>query len=358
MMIRTFLAIFVALVAGTALAQKPAKKVIEWGWDEPDTKFIRENIEMMEKYPFDGLVFHVNSSKSGNFTWEMWGGRKYALDEFQHSIDNLQATNFRRFTDRFLRVNVTPGTTDWFDDQAWKAVLNNFSVAAQVARRGGCKGFMFDVEQYNNQLFDYAKQKHRDSKTFEEYKAKVRERGRKWMAEVNHHFPNITILLTFGYRIAQPPDGKERSASHYGLLADFMDGMLEACSEQTKIVDAWEYSYPYKKLSKFEEAYKTIKETSAQWTAKPEKYQRHVEAGFGIWMDCRWKQEGWDLDDFSGNHFTPAEFETAVRAALEVSDEYVWIYTEQARWWTSERLPLNYVTALKKARTKADSGNN
>ena len=119
MTIRTLLASCVILFAGTGLAQEPAKKVIEWGWDEPDTKFIRENIETMEQQPFDGLVFHVNSSKGGNFTWEMWGSRKFDLDEFQHSIDNLKATNFQRFTDRFLRVNVTPGTTDWFDDEAW-----------------------------------------------------------------------------------------------------------------------------------------------------------------------------------------------------------------------------------------------
>jgi hypothetical protein len=28
-------------------AQQP-KKLIEWGWDEPDTKFIRQNVEEME----------------------------------------------------------------------------------------------------------------------------------------------------------------------------------------------------------------------------------------------------------------------------------------------------------------------
>jgi len=149
MIIRTVLVTCIVCIAGISLAEQPAKKVIEWGWDEPDTKFIRENIGTMEQHSFDGLIFHVNSSKGGNFTWEMWGGRKYDLGEFQHATENLKATNFQRFTDRFLRVNVTPGTTEWFDDEAWKVVLNNFGVAAQVAKQGGCKGFMFDVEQYN-----------------------------------------------------------------------------------------------------------------------------------------------------------------------------------------------------------------
>jgi hypothetical protein len=85
------------------------KKLIEWGWDEPDTKFMREHIADMEQFPFDGLVFHINSSKGGGLTWEMWGNRKFTFDEFQQALDDLKATNFQRFTDRFLRVNVTAG---------------------------------------------------------------------------------------------------------------------------------------------------------------------------------------------------------------------------------------------------------
>ena len=344
----------VLLVSSTlCMAGEPAakKKVIEWGWDEPDTKFIRENVEKMEQLPFDGLIFHVNSSKGGSFVWEMWGSRKFELEEFQHSIDNLKATAFRRLADRFLRVNVTPGEVDWFDDGQWAVVLNNFAVAARIANSGGCKGFMFDVEQYNAGLFHYPKQKHQADKTFADYRAKVRQRGQEWMKTVNGHFPDITVLLTFGYRIAQPSaNGGDRSATRYGLLADFLDGMLDACSKQTNIVDAWEYSYSYKKQEQFEQGYDTIKVKSLEWTAVPEKYRRHVRAGFGVWMDCRWRQVGWNVDDFSKNHFSPAEFESVVRWALETSDEYVWIYTEQPRWWTNERLPKQYVDALSRAR--------
>ena len=230
----------------------------EWGWDEPDTKFMRQNIQKMEQMPFDGVIFHVVSSKGGNLTWEMWGNRRFELAEFQHAIDDLKATPFHRFTDRFLRVNVTPGNVDWFDDQAWAVVVQNFTVAAQIAKQGGCKGFMFDVEQYNDQLFHYEKQKHRTSKSFAEYQAKVRQRGQEWMKAVNGQYPDITILLTFGYSITggQP---KDRAGAAYGLLADFLDGMLDACSPQTRIVDAWEGAYTYKQKDQFQKAYETIK---------------------------------------------------------------------------------------------------
>jgi len=347
---RSLSALCLVLAASLCPAQGPQKKIIEWGWDEPDTEFLRANVGKMEELPFDGLVFHVTGSRGGNFTWEMWGSRKFELVELQKAIDNLKATRFKRLSERFLRVNVTPGDVDWFDDEAWAVVLNNYALAAQVAQQGGARGFMFDVEQYQAAPFDYAQQKHHDEKSFDAYRQQVRKRGRQWVEAVNRHFPDITILLTFGYRVAQPPPDQDRSASHYGLLADFLDGVLDGCTDVTRIVDAWEYAYPYKQPSQFQQAYATIKQEALDWTAVPQRYGRQVEAGFGIWMDCRWRQLGWNLDDFSKNYFTPAEFEASVRAALATSDRYVWIYTEQSRWWTNQRLPGEYVKALANAR--------
>ncbi len=229
------------------------KKVIEWGWDEPDTKFMRQNIEKMEQFPFDGLVFHAMSSKGENLSWEVWGGRKFAFDDFKQAVDDLKTTKFNRFTDRFLRVNITPGKVNWFDDEAWANIANNFSVAAQIAKEGRCKGFMFDTEQYEGiTLFDYRQQK--DKKKFADYQAKVRQRGQEWIKAVNQHYPDITILLTFGYDVSywRAKTPKDRSTAAYGLLADFLDGVLEACSKQTTIVDGYEFSYPYKERKQFQ----------------------------------------------------------------------------------------------------------
>lgn len=133
-------------------------------------------------------------------------------------------------------------------------------------------------------------------------------------------------------------------------MADFLDGVLDGCSAGTKLVDAWEFSYPYKRAEQFRDGYQTIKEKSLDWTAQRDKYRQHVGAGFGLWMDCNWRQTGWNLDDFSQNHFTPAEFEQSVRLAWKATDQYVWIYTERPLWWTNERLPAEYVSALSNAR--------
>jgi len=328
-----------------------AKKLIQWGWGEPDSQFIRQNIEQMEQSPFDGLVFHVKTKGQENLAWLAWGPRRFRLDEFQHAIDDLAATRFSRLTERFLRVNVCPGNVDWFDDPAWAVVQQNFTLAAHIARRTGCRGFMFDTEQYEGPLFNYNRQPHRETKSFAEYQTQVRRRGRQWMEAVGGEYPEIAVLLTFGYAKAQPKEaGADRSTNRYGLLADFLDGMLAACPKRVTIVDAWEPAYPYKERRQFQEAFDTIKLKVPEWSADPAKYRRHVQAGFGIWMDYDWRKQGWDVADFSRNHFTPAQFEASVRAALGVSDEYVWIYTEQPRWWTDERLPREYVEALRKGK--------
>jgi hypothetical protein len=327
------------------------KKLIEWGWDEPDTKFMLANIEKMEQFPFDGLVFHAVSNKGVNLAWEVWSSQKFTREDFSQAVDDLKATKFNRFTERFLRVNITPANVDWFDDQAWAGVANNFGLAAQIAKEGGCKGFMFDTEQYEGvRVFDYRQQKDKDKKTFAEYQAKVRQRGQEWIRAVNKQFPDVTVLVTFGYAVSywRAASPKDRSTARYGLIADFLDGILDACAKETILVDAWEFSYSNKQRKQFQDAYETITKESLGWTAVPDKYTTQMKAGFGLWLDH--KKKGWDVADFSKNYFSPAEFEAAVRSALEVSDGYVWIYSERPKWWTGEMLPQAYVESLVKAR--------
>jgi hypothetical protein len=279
------------------------------------------------------------------------------MNDFQQALADLQATKFHRFTEVFLRVNVTPGDIDWFDDNTWAVVLHNFGVAAKIAKASGIKGFMFDSEPYLAQqkpesaLWSYnilsTKSSSFSGKSYAEYQSKARQRGREWIQEINRWFPNITILMTsgYGYDIT-----RYKSDPRWGLHTEFMNGIFNACSDKTTIVDAWEPAYDYKKLEQFKQAYDTIKVKTLGWTDSPEKYRQHIQAGFGIMMDYNWRKIPWNVSDVSKNYFSPAEFENSVRYALQTSDRYVWIYTEQPRWWTNEKLPKDYIEALIKAR--------
>src|SRR4051812_14422862 len=100
----------------------PVKKLIEFGWDEPDTAFLRRHGAEMEETPFDGCVFHVLSAdpqgRREDFTWLCWGRRAFAEAELEPALDDLKATTTRRFNHNFLRFNTAPGDLDWFDDHA------------------------------------------------------------------------------------------------------------------------------------------------------------------------------------------------------------------------------------------------
>ena len=69
----------------------------------------------------------------------------------------MNATPFGRFSENFLRFNVTPADLDWFDD--YSAVLQNARVAAKFARQANARGLLFDIEQYQAPLFTYRKQR-------------------------------------------------------------------------------------------------------------------------------------------------------------------------------------------------------
>jgi len=169
-------------------------------------------------------------------------------------------------------------------------------------------------------------------------------------------YPEVTLFLTFGYSLpwAESGNGKNGLTNcHYGLLAPFIDGMLGAARGAVKLVDGNELAYGFKEPERFIKSYQTLKHDLLPIVHDPEKYARYFSLGFGLWMDRDWRKNGWDTNDLSKNYFTPDAFETSLRKALEVADEYVWIYTETPRWWSKEgasvKLPAAYDTAVQRA---------
>jgi len=344
-----------------AADRSPAKKLIEFGWDEPDTAFMKQHIAEMEKTPFDGCVFHVEYGKPnggrGSFMWECWDTRSFSAEDLSAALEDLKATKFTRFTENFLRFNTSPGKIDWFDD--FSAIVNNAKLAAQVAKGGGVKGVLFDIEQYGFPLFNYRKQRDASTKSWDDYAAQVRKRGREVMAAFQDGFPDLTVFLTFGYSLpwAQSGAGKKPLPDcDYGMMAPFMDGLLEAVKGKTRVVDGYELAYSYKDPAQFDKAYGTMRTNLLPIVINPQKYQQVFSMGFGLWLDNNWRKHGWDTNDFSKNFFTPEVFEASLRKALQTADEYVWIYSETPRWWSKAdgtvKLPAAYETAIRRARQK------
>jgi hypothetical protein len=348
------LALFVFSFADSAGSPQPVpakKKLIEFGWDEPDPAFLRTHVRRMEDAPFDGVVFHLTS----DFLWQGWSKRTFTEKDLAAAFDDLKNTEFRRFKHNLLRFNVTPGDVDWFDDFA--PILNNVRLAAKAARSGRAAGILFDIEQYNAQLFNFSKQRDAKTRSWEQYAAQARIRGRETMTALQSEFPDLVVFLTWSYSLPfQQAEGelKRLATTEYGLLKPFLDGLFDAAAGSTKIVDGFESSYGYKEAGRFDAVRTMMKKTVLHWPPDRERYLKHASLGFGLWMDYDWRKKGWDERDLAKNHFTPQELEASLRKALATSDEFVWVYTENPRWWTapdgkSAALPSEYADAVRRA---------
>lgn len=349
----------VALLLAQAVASgapSPDKKLIEFGWDEPDPRFMREHIGELQASPFDGCVFHVcyrrPDGSPGNFSWDLWGRRRFTAADLDSARTDLIATRFGHFRENFLRVNVTPGNLDWFEDHA--AVMANLELAARLAKQAGCPGILFDVEQYQGKLFDYRAQTADHPRTWDTLATQVRKRGAEAMQALERGYPGLTVFMTWAYSLPVNESigyRKPIADGHNGLLVPFLDGMVAAASDSAMIVDGNELAYPFRDSAKFAAQAEFMHHGTQRYVAQPERYARRVSVAFGTWLDFDWYHKGWDAKDPSKNYFSPAVFATAVQAAFEHTDRYVWIYGEKPRWWSAaggpQELPAVYDSVLR-----------
>lgn len=347
-------------VSGASAGSRNGKKLIEYGWDAPDTRYVREHVREMEKVPFDGVVIGVKSPEPYLWWvgWRVWSKDKVQPWEYEKAIDDLNAAKFQRFTDNFIQVVscfLTPEVAvDWFD-RRWSVIAYNTACMAKVAKQSGCKGIMFDPEEYNEQtrIWSYAKGA---GHSYEEYAAKVRERGKEFIRALNREYPGITILVLHGYEVPFTDPKLPPESRIYPLLAPFLDGMCQAADSGTTIIDGFERSYGCVNRKLFADGRTQVMQTARSLSSAPDAFGDHVRMGFAVWADAWSAQIPFSTDDPSGNAWSPGMFRTALANAMSESDRYVWVYSERLRWWdeTSPNAPANapraYIDALSLAR--------
>jgi PHD/YefM family antitoxin component YafN of YafNO toxin-antitoxin module len=359
--------------------EQPRKKLVEYGWDVPDTAFVRANIQAMEqRCPFfDGVVLRL---KGG---WTKRPAHIFRTDavnlaEYTDDIANLQATKFTRFTDNFVLMwGTAEKGWDWFNESHWQAAETNARWIARVARQGGLVGICFDPEPYDGNPWRYPDQPQAATKTFTDYWQRVRECGRRFMRALQSEFPNLRLLTFFQLSlfpdIVDIPDAAERmkrlSQHGYGLLPAFLNGMLDAVNEQVVIVDGNEPAYYYTDAEQYFRAYHLMKQRALTLIA-PEnrrKYVAQVQAGFALYMDQVFGLRQPKPERFLSFYLTPDErarwFEHNVYWALYTTDEYVWCYSERVDWWGTQGkapwhnfVPTGAVDAVRSARRKVEQG--
>jgi len=324
------------------------KKLIATGWDKPDTGRLLENLDAMEKRPFDGLFLELNGTDDEGenvaLRWAFQSG-SWKRAWFQPGIDELKACRVRRLTDNFIQLNANPGNVDWFDDAGWQAIVEHWRTAAWAAKESGAKGILFDPEPYTPPYaqFRYQAQPQRDRHTFDEYYAKARQRGREVMEAVAGEYPDLTLFCYFMNSVTATATGHRDpgpalASLGYGLYPAFIDGWLDVVPPTITMVDGCESAYRYNAQQQYLEAAVRIK-GACQELVSPEnraKYRAQVQVSFGIYLDAYWNPKDsewgrWYVDGLGGPRID--RLRANVQTALRVADEYVWIYGEKFRWW-------------------------
>jgi hypothetical protein len=340
--------LFPVLAFALVVAPNPArgatvKKLIETGWDQPFTQDWRANQAFMEQRPFSGFVLgavcHPDPTQSLQVANAFQAGAWNAA-WFQSSFDDLSAIHSKRLTDNFLIIGANPGNVDWFDDAGWADIVQHWRLAANMARRGGLKGLLFDPEPYVQpfQAFTYGRQAGKAAHSFAAYTAQARLRGREVMAAIAAEYPTLTLFTYFmnsqpAGNLANP--GTSLETEEYGLYPAFIDGWLDAAPPAVTMVDGCESAF----MSASEKDYTWWRgeiTDAGRNLAAPEnraKYGAHVQVSFGIFLDCyRNTAPPWYIPAAPGK--TRAEtLRDNVAIALRLADQYVWVYGEKNRWW-------------------------
>ncbi|HEX2949594.1 MAG TPA: hypothetical protein VHV83_08515 [Armatimonadota bacterium] len=361
-----FLTACVTSTLFSGIMANAAKKLLEVGWDTPKPSYVVNNIRQMETKPFDGLVVKLNDDKV--FQRTKWASTNYSTE-----MSAIQRIQWVKFTDNYLYTNVA-SQMDWFSDTDWSNIAYNAGILAQAAKLGRCKGILLDPEPYDFNPWNYYSQTRTGSMTFAQYKAKVRQRGAQFMRAVKAQMPYPRIFMFFGDSmegdVAANTDvatqdrllsQKGSFYAEYGLLPAFIDGMLDAASTGTMIIDGNEgASYYFTNSSQFYQSSQYIKSTcinlvSPENRTKYQMYVRVAQPVYGDYIFDLYRDAG--LPNTSQLTATEkaqyAQYNTYY--ALKTANEYAWIWTMNMNWWLNQSIPSGFQNALATAKTKVNS---
>ncbi|MGH7857622.1 MAG: hypothetical protein ACREQY_09850, partial [Candidatus Binatia bacterium] len=107
---------------------EPIKKIVYYGWSIPDTAHVRRDWKAIEELPFDGIGISValdrdawrrgNRSTDNTLGWQVFGRRRFDVEEFADAIDDLRAPRWQTSRHDFLPVAVCGSSASdihWLD---------------------------------------------------------------------------------------------------------------------------------------------------------------------------------------------------------------------------------------------------
>jgi hypothetical protein len=341
------------------------KKIIEYGWDVPTSAEVRANIKSMEHRPFDGVIFRLTLCNTPLVP------TRFEESAFAQDFEDVSSIAWGTFTDNFV-IMWAASNQDWFDDSQWEIIANNARLVAKAARLGKCVGVCFDPEPYGDNPWSYADAARHAEKTFAEYQAMAKARGKQFIDAIEDEFPNPRVLTFFMMSLfsdwCKPITDAEREAvmaeSPYALYPAFLNGMLKGANLETAIIDGNEASYGYGSAESFYAGFHLMSQGALRLVDSDlrRKYHAQVQAGQALYIDENYGlwDSGKSSNGIPSKSFAPKQgpnsFMENVYWAMQTSDRYVWCYSENMNWWTGVNIPDGCEDSIRNAKALIQNG--
>jgi hypothetical protein len=342
-------AIIMSFVAALAWSQPSSAdgstKLIHYGWENPAISNLPGVVEKLAQSPFDGLT-----AKASNHN-EIFQSKPFPDTDFAEDFKTLASLPKGALAGSYLMINsATDGAYDWTDEAHWQAALSNMRVIVRLAKTGGFKGIVFDVEPYGKNPWDYSTQPDPQSgkrPDFDAYARLMNARGAAMMDMMEAEFPGLEIWCLFGLSANNATLDKIRGGEvradvlpkdSYGLWPAFFSGWIEASDETTRIIDGNEYAYYYTKRQEFDAAGAYIRNDLKE-VLDPlyrEKYSRKIQLGQAVYLDGVMASA--KSPRFIGYYFPSDEgrhslLRANIMNAMQSAQSLVWVYAELPKWW-------------------------
>lgn len=248
-----------------------------------------------------------------------------------------------------LRVGLTSkNRIDWRDDAAWRTASDNIGFLAELARETGLAGIAFDEEDYSNGRQFFAV---KGDPSGAELANLVRRRGRQVFEAVFRGYPNMRFQSSWLFSTIQkwhawvtPEFGLDQAAlteSSGELWGYFMNGAIDAMPPDATIVEGNEERGYHGNANRNEfsvAAWRTSRGSLGQIAPENRrKFLSQLSVSFGQYIDsyvnsCR---SEYYFPELGGSRLK--RWHENLQSALNVADDYVWIYGEKGTYVNWER---------------------
>ena len=330
--------------------KQPRPKIVAVGTAGPTIDYLIKNHETVEKMlPTDGTVIFLdvpgvlNGKPTMSNRHNLFANWKWEKKWFEPSLKAFKKIKLKKLTDNFIYVAVTGAKYDMFDDAAWNKVYHNIAIMSWYAKEAGFKGIFLDIEHYTkgqHALFEYnPKGQH----SFEETWLKTRERGREFMNALTAEYPDITNLGAFGLSanfaaLAADDPMKSLKGSIYGLAVAFYNGIYDVMPKGARLLDGCEGpGYKASGVQSFLEMSDAFFRNSPQLLSRSnwDKFFNQSGLSPGLYLDCYLNEKGFYVIK-SPKTSRLNLFRNNLMLAMKYSQGYIWLYSEQCRWFPAK----------------------